>query len=247
MHLVFIPVVHTTDKKGNNIDKIACSEFWKEKDSYRILQDNFYDYMVSHNFNFERGLENGRVHLSVEDYKKITGFENSKTVLQDIELQLPDVPNIKDFNKLMIGRDEKIQELIIKPKDELIQKLYEDNRTLNYEIIKQINLVDKAERYEKERKSILAENKELHKKCETIENDYNTKLKEETKKITNKYEDEIYHLEKENNFLRKIIHTFENTINMFIHWVCNKFSVSSEEDFIRNFQEENDIYLNSEK
>lgn len=39
MHLVFIPVVHTTDKKGNPIDKIACSEFWKEKDSYKRLQD----------------------------------------------------------------------------------------------------------------------------------------------------------------------------------------------------------------
>ena len=25
MHLVFIPVIHTNDKKGNNIDKIACS------------------------------------------------------------------------------------------------------------------------------------------------------------------------------------------------------------------------------
>ena len=45
MHLVFIPVVHTTDKKGNFIDKIACSEFWKEKDSYRRLQDAFYEYM----------------------------------------------------------------------------------------------------------------------------------------------------------------------------------------------------------
>jgi len=39
MHLIFLPVVHTTDKKGNNIDKIACSEFWKEKDSYRRLQN----------------------------------------------------------------------------------------------------------------------------------------------------------------------------------------------------------------
>lgn len=27
MHLIFIPVVHTTDKKWNVIDKIACSEF----------------------------------------------------------------------------------------------------------------------------------------------------------------------------------------------------------------------------
>ena len=24
LHLVFIPVVHTTDKKGNAIDKVAC-------------------------------------------------------------------------------------------------------------------------------------------------------------------------------------------------------------------------------
>ena len=37
MHLAFLPVVHTTDKKGNDIDKLACSEFWKEKDSYRKL------------------------------------------------------------------------------------------------------------------------------------------------------------------------------------------------------------------
>ena len=41
MHLLFLPVVHTTDKKGNNIDKLACSEFWKAKDSYRQLQNAF--------------------------------------------------------------------------------------------------------------------------------------------------------------------------------------------------------------
>lgn len=33
MHIVFIPVVHTTDKKGNQINKISCSEFWKGKNS----------------------------------------------------------------------------------------------------------------------------------------------------------------------------------------------------------------------
>ena len=79
MHLVFIPVVHTQDKKGNNIDKIACSEFWKEKDSYRQLQDAFYNYIKANNFNLDRGKEEARLHLSVEEYKKITGFENSKT------------------------------------------------------------------------------------------------------------------------------------------------------------------------
>jgi len=247
MHLVFIPVVHTQDKKGNNIDKIACSEFWKEKDSYRQLQDSFYKYVKDNNFNLERGNENGRVHLSVEDYKKITGFENSKTVLQDIELQLPDVPSIKGFNKLMLGRDEKIEELIIKPKDKLIEKLHEENCALHHELYKQCRLVDKAEKYEKERQSILEENKEIKEKFKTLENDYSLKLKQEIRKVENKYEDEIYHLEKDNRFLRKVIKTFEKTLNKFIHWVCKKFSVSEEEDFIRDFQRETDTYINPER
>jgi hypothetical protein len=243
MHLVFIPVVHTQDKKGNNIDKIACSEFWKEKDSYRQLQDAFYKYVKTNNFNLERGNENSRVHLSVEDYKKITGFENSKTVLQDIELQLPDVPNIKDFNKLMLGRDEKIEELIIKPKDKLIEKLHEENCSLHHELYKQCRLVDKAEKYEKERQSILAENKEIKEKFKTLENDYSIKLKQEIRKVENKYEDEIYTLNKENIYLSKIITTLKKTVNKFIHWVCKKFSIFEEEDFIRDFQKETDTYL----
>lgn len=247
MHLVFIPVVHTQDKKGNDIDKIACSEFWKEKDSYRMLQDAFYNYIKSNNFNLERGNENNRVHLSVEDYKKITGFENSKTFLQDIELELPDVPNIKDFNKLMLGRDEKIEELIIKPKDKLIEKLHEENCSLHHELYKQCRLVDKAEKYEKERQTILDENKEIKEKFKTLKNDYDIKLKQEIRKVENKYEDEIYHLEKDNKFLRKVIKTFEKTLNKFIHWVCKKFSVSEEEDFIRDFQRETDTYINPER
>ena len=247
MHLVFIPVVHTQDKKGNDIDKIACSEFWKEKDSYRQLQDAFYNYIKANNFNLERGNENGRIHLSVEDYKKITGFENSKTVLQDIELQLPDVPNIKDFSKIMLGRDEKIEELIIKPKDKLIEKLHEENCSLHHELYKQCRLVDKAEKYEKERQSILAENKEIKENFKTLENDYSIKLKQEIRKVENKYEDEIYHLEKDNKFLRKVIKTFEKTLNKFIHWVCKRFSVSEEEDFIRDFQRETDTYINPER
>jgi len=63
----------------------------------------------------------------------------------------------------------------------------------------------------------------------------------------NKYEDEIYKLEKENSFLRKVINTFEKTVDKFIHWVCNKFLVSFEEEFIRDFELENDIYLDPEK
>lgn len=247
MHLVFIPVVHTQDKKGNDIDKIACSEFWKEKDSYRQLQDAFYNYVKANNFNLERGKEYGRVHLSVEDYKKITGFENSKTVLQDIELQLPDVPNIKDFSKIMLGRDEKIEELIIKTKDKLIEKLHEENCSLHHELYKQCRLVDKAEKYEKERQSILAENKEIKENLKTLENDYAIKLKQEIRKVENKYEDEIYHLEKENKFLKKIINTFEKTVNKFIKWIVKRFDIAEEDNLIRDFEKETHTLIDPEK
>ena len=95
MHLVFLPVVHTKDKKGNNIDKLACSEFWKAKDSYRQLQNAFYDYMVSLNFELERGLpkeETGRQHIDLKEYKEITNFKNTKETLKNIKLELPEVP-----------------------------------------------------------------------------------------------------------------------------------------------------------
>ena len=100
-----MPVVHTKDKKGNDIDKLACSEFWKAKDSYRQLQNAFYDYMVSHNFELERGLpkeETSRQHIDLKEYKEITNFKNVKETLKNIKLELPEVPDIKDIRKVMI-------------------------------------------------------------------------------------------------------------------------------------------------
>lgn len=56
LHLVFVPVVRKLDKKsGKTVDKIACSEYWKGKDSYKKLQDNFYQYITNNGFNLERG------------------------------------------------------------------------------------------------------------------------------------------------------------------------------------------------
>ena len=247
MHLVFIPVVHTKDKKGISIDKIACSEFWKAKDSYRQLQDAFYNYMVANNFELERGNPSERVHLSVEDYKKITNFEESKILLQDVKLELPDTPDISRFKKLMKNRDDKIQEQIIKPKDKAIKELQEQNTLLTLTLNKQMQTVDKAVKYEKEFKPILEENIELKEKYEILENTYNLKLQEEKTKIQNKYENRIYNLEKENNFLRKVINTFQKTFEKFIHWICIKFSISEEDKLIMNFELENDTYIDPVK
>ncbi len=247
MHLVFIPVVHTTDKKGNTIDKIACSEFWKAKDSYRQLQNAFHSYITANGFDLERGNPSERVHLSVEDYKRITNFENTKTVLKDIKLELPETPDVKSFGKLVRNRDEKIQELVVQPRDNMIKEQQEQISLLYLTLQNQVNTVERASKYEKERKCIMCENRELKEKCENIEKDYSVKLKEEIQKVENKYEDEIYQLENENNFLRKVINKFQKTVYKFIHWVCKKFSVSSEEEFIRDFQIENDTYLDPEK
>lgn len=247
MHLVFIPVVHTIDKKGNNIDKIACSEFWKAKDSYRQLQDAFYNYMIANNFELERGNPSEKVHLSVEDYKNITNFEKSKTLLEDIKIELPEVPDISNFRWTIKNRDEKIQEQIIKPKDKALQELQEQNALLTLALNRQIKTVDKAIKYEKDIKPILNENAELKEKCETMKNNYNIKLQEETKKIENKYKEHISYLENENNFLKNIINTLQKTVHKFIEWVCIKFSITDEESFVRRFEIENDIYLDPEK
>ena len=247
MHLVFIPVVHTTDKKGNHIDKIACSEFWKAKDSYRQLQDDFYNYMVANNFEFERGNPSEKVHLSVEDYKNITNFEESKTLLKDIKIELPETPDISNFRWTIKNRDEKIQEQIIKPKDKAIQELQERNALLTLALNKQIKTVDKAIKYEKNIKPILDENAELKEKCDNLENNYNSRLQEETRQIKNKYEEQISYLENENNFLKNIINTLQKTVHKFIEWVCIKFSITDEDSFIRKFEIENDIYLDPEK
>lgn len=247
MHLVFIPVVHTKDKKGNDIDKIACSEFWKEKDSYRQLQYAFYNYMVSNSFDLQRGNPSERVHLSVEDYKQITNFENSKTVLQDIKLELPNVPDIKSFGKLMRNRDEKIQELVINPKDKMIKDLQEQNSLLVFTLESQVKTVERALKYEKERKSILTENRELKDRCENMEKDCSVKLKEEAKRIEDKYENKIFNLDSENNYLRKIINTLKQTLEKVFIWISNKLSVSEEDELIRKFELDTDTYIDPEK
>ena len=203
--------------------------------------------MVANNFELQRGNPSEKVHLSVEDYKNITNFEESKTLLQDIKTELPETPDITNFKKLMINRDEKIQEQIIKPKDKAIQELKEQNFLLTMALNKQIKTVDKAIKYEKDIKPILDENTELKEKCETLEITYNAKIQEEKQKIKDRYEDRIYNLEKENNFLKKVINTLQQTVEKLIHWICRKFSVSEEDELIRDFEYENDTYIDPVK
>ena len=248
MHLVFLPVVHTQDKKGNSIDKLACSEFWKAKDSYRQLQDAFYNYMVQNGFELQRGIpreETGREHYSVEEYKKITNFKQTKEILNNMKLKLPDIPDITDINinRLSKKRDEKIIEEIIKPKDNVIQNLYQDNMNLHRQLSRQAQVIEEAEKYQKEREKIIADNEKLHNEVDNIKAEYNKKEFDMEWKYTNK----INKLEKENRFLHKVVDRFKETIDIFITWICKKFDMGAENNLIRDFERENNIMLDAEK
>ena len=245
MHLVFVPVVHTKDKEGNDIDKVCSRDFWKGRDSYKTLQNNFYDYITSKGFELERGIEveqTGAKHEKIEDLKKITNFENTKKVLDNIKLELPKIPDINDIKIIKLNR-EKVEKEIIKPKDKLINDLYQDNKNLYKELLKQVNLVDKATKYEKERKRIMHDNEELHNEVDKIKSEY----KKKEFNLEWEYKSKIKGLEKENKHLHKVVDKFKETIDKFIKWICKKFDMGAENNLIRDFEKEHNTLLDAEK
>lgn len=268
LHLMFVPVVHTKDKDGKDIDKICARDFWKGRDSYRKLQDAYFNHVKSKGFDLERGMfveDTNRNHYTIEEYKKITNYENTKTLLNNIKLELPEVPNITDISKFSINRDEKILEEIIKPKDNLIKELYKDNLSLHKELSKQSKVIDESEKYQNERDSIIADNKELNAKVRDLEYEYNKKnntldlqfnnrkeeLEEEFKNkefdIEYKYKHKIKTLEKENSHLNKIIDKFYETVEKFIEWVCHKFGIGESKELVQDFERETNTLIDPEK
>ena len=267
MHLVYIPIIHTKNKEGKDIDKICCRDFWKGRDSYRQLQNAFHKYITSKGFDLERGLpveETGAKHEKIEDLKKLTNFENTKKVLDNIKLELPETPDINDIKLIKLNK-EKVENEIIKPKDNMIEKLYNEKVSLQKELLKQVNLVNEAEKYQKERDSILADNKELHNTVKHLEHEYKKKnntldLRFENRKreleqefqnkefnIEYKYKSKIRSLEKENTHLHKIIDKFYETVDKFIVWICHKFGIGESKELVKNFEEETHSFIDPEK
>ena len=204
--------------------------------------------MVSNGFELQRGLpkeETDRVHYTLKEYKNITNYEQTKETLKNIKLELPDVPNITDINinRLSKKRDEKILEEIIKPKDDLIQNLYQDNMDLHKELSRQMKVIEEAEKYQKERDRIMSDNANLHNEVEQIKTEY----KQKEFDIEWKYKSKIKGLEKENSRLNKIIDKFYETIDKFIHWICKRFDMGAEDNLVRDFQKETNTFLDAEK
>ena len=158
LHIVFIPVVHTTNKKGKEINKIACSEFWKGKESYRILQDRFYKYVTDNGFDLERGNTKDNEHIPIEKLKKITNFE-----VQEM---------FKDTNCL---EQEKITDNIEVMRNDYKRVINKFN-TLAKRYTRIKNIVEetmyKTEQIQKENYTLKQENKELKKRSFNIKRLY---------------------------------------------------------------------------
>ena len=143
LHLVFIPVVYSLDKKnGKVIDKICCSDFWKGRDSYKILQDNFHRYMVRAGFNLERGAEGDRKNIPIEKYKELTNYEMQEYKMQNINLEkekeIIDTEELKKEYKRVIRKFNTLAKQYTKV------KVISENSVKNYEEVKQEN--EKLER-----------------------------------------------------------------------------------------------------
>ena len=96
MHITFIPTVLGKDRKGQPCRRINCSEFWKGRDSYARLQDEWYDW-IAHtcNYDLERGIKGSAAeHLSVAEYK----LKKTQEQLEQTERQSQEIENIDNIS-----------------------------------------------------------------------------------------------------------------------------------------------------
>ncbi len=157
LHLVFIPVVHKKDSKsGKVIDKISCSEFWKGKNSYKILQDNFYSYMIRSGFDLERGNKEENEHIPIEKLKKVTNYEVQEMFKEtnnlEREIITDNVEVLKDNYKRVIRKFNTVAKRYTKIKNIVDETMF------------------KAERLQRENQELKRENVKLKSEVETLKN-----------------------------------------------------------------------------
>ena len=144
MHITFIPVIHELNKESGLIeDKISCSEFWKGRDSYRILQDNFYKYMTKSGFYLDRG-RSDREYLPVKKFKEITNYEMQEMFKEsnqlEQEVQSDNIVMIKEHYRVVLKKYNTLAKRYTRVKnivDDTLHKAEQvecENRNLNQEL-----------------------------------------------------------------------------------------------------------------
>ena len=155
MHLVYIPVIHKIDKKsGKPISKIACSEYWKGKDSYKKLQDNFYEYITSCGFDLERGNTKDNEHIPIEKLKVITNYELQELEKKSLKEEKEITTN--NFNELQTDYKRIIKKFNTLAKQYTKVKAITDNILFKQEEIKKENI-----KLQEENNNLIRENNNI--------------------------------------------------------------------------------------
>lgn len=110
MHVAFIPTVAGKDRKGTPCRRVNASEFWKGKDSYARLQDEYYAWITSCGYTLERGTKGSTAkHLSVEEYK----LQKTAEQLAELQGQVEEVKGVDEigaknlpFNMVSVRRED---------------------------------------------------------------------------------------------------------------------------------------------
>lgn len=158
MHIIFIPVIKSKDKNGKTINKIACSEYRKGKDSYKKLRDNFYKYITENDFYLERGKERKIEHLSTEKLKQITNYDNIKYELSHQEIKPLNLQNTA---------------LILAQNQELVKYV----NKLKIQLSKSFRAMNKLQEIQKENINLKCENEKLKQENHSLKNYINKTFK----------------------------------------------------------------------
>lgn len=202
MHVAYIPVISGKDRKGAPCKRINCSEFWKGRDSYSKLQDEYYDFITSRGYDLERGVKGSTAeHLSVAEYK----LKKSSEQLAEIEGQIIEIENIDNVhvnkiipNTVTIKRDDFERISLAAKKYFTVQKMETENASLKN---KCISLQNKNEKLKND-------NAVLSGKLRQLENDFDIFYSSVEDEVVLKNENNRLSLE--NSRLGNQVHILQN-------------------------------------
>lgn len=186
MHVAYIPVINGKDRKGVPCQRINCSEFWKGRDSYSKLQDEYFDFITNRGYDLERGIKGSTAeHFSVAEYK----LKKSSEQLAEVKEQIIEIENIDNIsttklfsNTVTIKRDDYERISLVAKKYFTVQKLETEN----------VSLKNKCVSLENKNEKLKNDNAVLSGNLRQLENDFGS--------FYNSVEDEIT-LQNENNRL----------------------------------------------
>lgn len=220
MHVTYIPVINGKDRKGNPCRRINCSEFWKGRDSYSRLQDEYFDYITARGYDLERGVKGSTAeHLSVAEFK----LKKTEEQLAEIAAQISEVERVDDIksanlplNKVAVSKSD-YENLVSAAKGYVsARKAEEENISLRAE----------CQSLRNKNETLRGENDRISNQLHTLEykfeefyssvedevalRDENIKLKSENGRIGN----QVYNLTAENIVLKKERETLTKTVEV---------------------------------